>query len=120
MLAIPAFIAISAFVRAPAASDLPRRADSFRGQVSAASAAGPAIVNLGSAADFVILAERGISTDPTSDISASTAGSPRARMLTRCAFAAGNIGVTPQGASYLTGFSLDHGALDFIILRQED
>ncbi|KAL8290611.1 hypothetical protein RQP46_002869 [Phenoliferia psychrophenolica] len=45
-------------------------------------------VNLGTAANFAILAERGISTDPSSAIT-------------------GNIGVTPSEASYITGFSLD-------------
>lgn len=48
---------------------------------------GPAIVNLGTAGDFVILAEAGIDSIPTSVIT-------------------GNIGVSPLAATYLTHFSL--------------
>jgi len=53
----------------------------------AAFAAGPAVVNLGSAGNFVILAKTGISTTgPTSIV--------------------GDIGVSPAAASYITGFGL--------------
>ncbi len=47
----------------------------------------PMAVNLGTAADFVILAKTGISTVPPSTIT-------------------GNLGVSPAAATYITGFSL--------------
>jgi len=52
-----------------------------------AIAAGPAAVNLGSAANFAILAKTGISTTGTTSI-------------------VGDIGVSPAAASYITGFGL--------------
>jgi hypothetical protein len=52
-----------------------------------AAAAGPAIVNLGTAGNFVILAKTGVSTTGTTAV-------------------VGDIGVSPVAASYLTGFSL--------------
>jgi hypothetical protein len=52
-----------------------------------ASAAGPALVNLGSAGNFVILAKSGISTTGSTAVT-------------------GNIGVSPISASALTGFGL--------------
>jgi hypothetical protein len=55
--------------------------------VSAATAAGPARVNLGTAGDFVILAKSGISNVPKSAIT-------------------GDIGVSPIAATAITGFSL--------------
>jgi hypothetical protein len=57
-----------------------------------AAATGPDPVNLGTAGDFVILAKSGISTVPSSVVT-------------------GNIGVSPIGASAITGFalSLDSG-----------
>ncbi|MFA6524331.1 MAG: ice-binding family protein [Candidatus Paceibacterota bacterium] len=50
-------------------------------------AAGPAIVDLGSAGDFVILAKTGISTTGTTSV-------------------VGDIGVSPAEATYITGFDL--------------
>ncbi len=50
-------------------------------------AKGPAIVQLGTAGDFAILAKTGVSTVPASAIT-------------------GNVGVSPAAATYLTGFSL--------------
>ncbi|KAF9063329.1 antifreeze protein [Rhodocollybia butyracea] len=58
--------------------------------VSAAPAVtnlGPAAINLGTAGNFAILAQSGISTVPASSIT-------------------GNIGVSPAAGSFLTGFSL--------------
>ena len=55
--------------------------------LNAVEAAGPAIVNLGSAGDFVILAKTGISTTGTTSV-------------------VGNIGVSPAEATYITGFGL--------------
>lgn len=52
----------------------------------AATAQGPAPVNLGTAGDYVILAKAGISTTGTTSIT-------------------GNIGVSPAAESYITGFS---------------
>ncbi|MEX2029169.1 MAG: ice-binding family protein [Candidatus Paceibacterota bacterium] len=52
-----------------------------------ASAAGPAVVNLGSSGDFVILTKTGISTTGSTSI-------------------VGNIGVSPAAATYITGFAL--------------
>jgi hypothetical protein len=52
-----------------------------------APAKGPAVVNLGTAGNYVILAKTGVSTVPNS-------------MVT------GNIGLSPAAASFLTGFSL--------------
>jgi len=57
------------------------------------SAAGPAVVNLGTALDFVILAKSGIATIPTSAIT-------------------GNIGVSPIDQTAITGFSLVMDASD--------
>jgi hypothetical protein len=54
---------------------------------AAATAAGPAPVNLGTAGNFVILAKTGVSTTGTTAV-------------------VGDIGVSPVAASYLTGFSL--------------
>jgi len=54
---------------------------------TAAVAAGPAAVNLGTAGNFVILAKTGVSTTGTTAV-------------------VGDIGVSPVAASYLTGFSL--------------
>ncbi len=54
---------------------------------AAAAAKGPAPVLLGSAGNYVILAETGVSTVPASAIT-------------------GDIGLSPAAASYLTGFSL--------------
>jgi hypothetical protein len=51
------------------------------------TAGSPMAVNLGTAADFVILAKTGISTAPASTIT-------------------GNLGLSPAAASYITGFSL--------------
>ena len=51
-----------------------------------AFAAGPATINLGTAANFAILAKTGISTTGVTSIT-------------------GNIGVSPAAASYITGFS---------------
>jgi len=59
---------------------------SFVGPV-AALAAGPAAVDLGSAANFAILAKTGISTTGSTSI-------------------VGNVGVSPVAASYITGFGL--------------
>ena len=53
----------------------------------ALNAAGPSAVNLGSAGNFVILSKTGISTTGTTSI-------------------AGDIGVSPAAASYITGFGL--------------
>lgn len=50
-------------------------------------AAGPAVVNLGSASNFVILAKTGISTTGVTSI-------------------VGDIGLSPAAASYITGFAL--------------
>jgi len=55
--------------------------------VSAASAQGPAAVQLGTAGNYVILAESGVSTIPSSAI-------------------LGDVGLSPAAASFLTGFSL--------------
>ncbi len=55
--------------------------------VVVASANGPAIVNLGSAINYVILAKTGISTTGTTAV-------------------VGNIGLSPAAATYITGFSL--------------
>lgn len=52
-----------------------------------AKADGPAVVNLGTAGDFVVLAKTGISTTGTTEIT-------------------GDIGVSPASASYITGFDL--------------
>jgi hypothetical protein len=52
-----------------------------------AQAAGPAIVNLGTAGDFVVLAKTAISTTGTTHIT-------------------GDIGVSPVAATYITGFGL--------------
>ncbi|MFA6397533.1 MAG: ice-binding family protein [Candidatus Paceibacterota bacterium] len=52
-----------------------------------AFSAGPAIINLGSASDFVILAKTGISTTGTTSI-------------------VGDLGISPAAASYITGFNL--------------
>lgn len=57
----------------------------FMSQV--ANAAGPAAVNLGTAGDFAILSQAGISTIGTTSIT-------------------GDIGVSPAAATYITGFSL--------------
>lgn len=54
---------------------------------TAAAAAGPAPVNLGTAGNFVILTKTGVSTTGTTAV-------------------VGNIGVSPVAASYITGFSL--------------
>ena len=54
---------------------------------TAAAAAGPAAVNLGTAGNFVILAKTGVSTTGTTAV-------------------VGDIGVSPVAASYMTGFSL--------------
>jgi Ice-binding-like len=51
------------------------------------NAAGPAAVNLGSAGNFTVLAQTGISTTGTTSI-------------------VGNIGVSPAAATYITGFGL--------------
>lgn len=59
----------------------------FMGPV-VAGAAGPALVNLGSAGNFAILAKTGISTTGTT-------------------FVTGDIGVSPAAATYITGFSLN-------------
>lgn len=53
----------------------------------AAFAAGPAGVNLGTAADFAILAQTGISTTGSTAV-------------------VGNLGISPAAASYITGFAL--------------
>ena len=58
----------------------------FTGPVSA-FAAGPAAVNLGTAGNFVVLSKSGISTTGTTSI-------------------AGDIGVSPASATYITGFGL--------------
>ncbi|MDD2657733.1 MAG: ice-binding family protein, partial [Candidatus Pacebacteria bacterium] len=55
--------------------------------LTAAFAAGPEGVNLGSAGNFVILSKTGISTTGTTAIT-------------------GTIGLSPAAASYLTGFAL--------------
>jgi len=55
--------------------------------VPEARAAGPAIVNLGTAGDFAILAKTGISTTGTTHVT-------------------GDIGVSPAAASFITGFGL--------------
>lgn len=52
---------------------------------------GPAPVDLGAAAGYVILAKTGISTVPTSAIT-------------------GNLGISPAAATFITGFSLSLGA----------
>ncbi len=54
---------------------------------SVAYAANPSSVNLGTAGNYAILAQTGVSTVPTSAVT-------------------GNIGVSPVAASYITGFSL--------------
>lgn len=54
-------------------------------------AAGPVSVNLGSSGNFVILAKTGVSTTGSTSI-------------------AGNVGLSPAAASYLTGFALNLGA----------
>ncbi|MFZ2205025.1 MAG: ice-binding family protein [Minisyncoccia bacterium] len=54
---------------------------------STANAAGPSVVNLGSAGDFVLLGKTGISTTGTTAIT-------------------GDIGVSPAAATYITGFGL--------------
>ncbi len=59
---------------------------SFVGPIIA-FAAGPAAVNLGTAGNFVVLAKSGISTTGTTSI-------------------AGDIGVSPASATYITGFGL--------------
>ena len=53
----------------------------------ATAAKGPAVVNLGTAGDYVILAETGISTVPSSAVT-------------------GDIGLSPAAATFITGFSL--------------
>lgn len=55
--------------------------------VNPAKADGPAVVNLGTAEDFVVLSKTGISTTGTTDIT-------------------GDIGVSPASATYITGFDL--------------
>jgi hypothetical protein len=57
------------------------------------SAGSPLAVNLGTAANFVILAKTGISTVPTSAVT-------------------GDLGLSPAAASYITGFSLTADATD--------
>lgn len=52
---------------------------------------GPAVVPLGAAANYVILAKTGVSTVPTSAVT-------------------GDIGISPAAATFLTGFSLTLGA----------
>jgi len=52
-----------------------------------AKADGPAVVNLGTSEDFVVLAKTGISTTGTTEIT-------------------GDIGLSPASASYITGFDL--------------
>jgi len=59
---------------------------SFVGPIIA-FAAGPAVVNLGTASNFVVLSKSGISTTGTTSIT-------------------GNIGVSPASATYITGFGL--------------